>query len=188
MGALARRRTPLCPRRTHPHRELLQVDAGRVCQPVARGRVCQPTALDGRTQLVRRVRRRCLNGLSGLQRAAAKPSRYVIARSRKEVAVARVAHARLRAVRSAAQHRPAVEPGRGVVAVGVGQEAGEGLEGAAGPFPHVAPAKGVRRAAGRAFPFGLGGQAAARPTAPRLGLVQAQVAGGLAKIQGAPGT
>ncbi|MBX3618949.1 MAG: TIGR04348 family glycosyltransferase [Rhizobacter sp.] len=89
-------------------------------------------------------------------------------------------------MRRAAQHRAAVEPGRGVVAVRVRREAIEGRERTARPFPHVAPAKGLGCAAGGAFPLGFGGQAPPRPAAPGLGFVQAEVARGFVRVERAP--
>ena len=107
---------------------------------------------------------------AGSGRHAAQPGRDVAAAGAKEVAVGRVHQARLREPARALEHRAAVEPGRAVVAVEVRLEAREGREGAGRPFPHLAPAEGAAGLALRQHPLGLGGQAAARPAAPGLGL------------------
>ena len=88
---------------------------------------------------------------------------------REVVAVARVAHARLGRERGAAQHRPAVEPGRRIVAVGVRREAGVGREGAGRPFPDVAPAEVLRALQRRALPTRPRWAAGGRPRRTRPG-------------------
>jgi L-histidine N-alpha-methyltransferase len=118
--------------------------------------------------------------------AGPEPGKDVVAFGWEVVAVARVPHARLCAERSTAQDRAAAEPGRRVVHIRVGHKAGVGLEAAAGPFPDLAPGEAIAGRAGRAFPLGLAGQAAAGPGAPGQRFVLGQVAGGQGPIQVGP--
>ena len=74
------------------------------------------------------------------------------------------------------QNRATIKPRGRVVAVGVGDKAGEGRESAAGPFPDIAPAE-CRGSHGSAFPFRLGRQAASGPGAPSLRFVPGEVDG-----------
>ena len=120
-----------------------------------------------------------------LKRAAAKPRIDVVALRREVVAVAGVGHARRGGEAGAAQREAVAEPGRGVVPVGVGREAGVGLEAAGGPFPYLAPPE-IRPGDGGQLPFRLRGQAPARPAAPGLGLPPGQMGGGGVRVQGLP--
>ena len=119
------------------------------------------------------------------RRATAKAGEDVAAVRLEEIAVARMGQYRRRCLASAAQHAPAAEPRRGVVAIGMRCEARIGLEGAGRPFPDLAPGK-ARQRERRALPLRLGGKAPSGPAAPGLGLIRVEVNRCMPRIQGQP--
>ena len=138
--ALARARAPVCCRRACAHREFVQVGrrpASKPCCATPAGTTCKAGRTTGSGSGC--SWRAPEMGVSALHGAGAQAGHDVVAIGGEEIAIAAVAHPRLRQVRSTAQHRPAVEPGLRVVAVGVRHESGPGFEGTGGPTPKRCP-------------------------------------------------